>query len=170
MTIRPPFLVALFTLALATSTAQMASARGPSTEDERTMAVGLIHLLETDPFAESAKDARAWLTLWLIEVPDISLKVCADILGADLDSHKKFAPELVVQQMYSMAAFVIEHPDQASDTAAANTAGVVGVLKAYRAILEKHPHSHFASLDGLLERESSGELPALIAERSKTCK
>ena len=144
-------------------------ARGPSTEEERTKAVQLAHLLETDPLAKQAKEARSWLTLWLIEIPDITVSMCTALLGPEFDMDKKYGGELAMQQGFSAAAFKIEHPDQAGDNLAVNTASVEGVLRTYQAILSEHPKARFPSLDALQKARDAGQLPARVAELSKGC-
>jgi len=99
------------------------------------MAVALVHLLETDPLSAKAKEARAWLTVWLVEIPDISVTLCSDLLGTGFDSDEKYGAELMVQLAYSASAFVIEHPDQRSNDLAVDTAAVQGVLRAYQSLL-----------------------------------
>jgi len=68
-----------------------AAPRGPSTPEERTKALQIIHHLETDPLADT-KDERQWLTLWLVEVPDIHVPLCTEFFPSllrDSDSKKK---------------------------------------------------------------------------------
>src|SRR3981081_4693434 len=75
------------------------SKRGPSTPDERLTAVGAARLLESDPFHKDAKKMREWFTLWLIQVPDISIQVCGDYFGPVFGSHKIYEPEIFAQMM-----------------------------------------------------------------------
>jgi hypothetical protein len=56
-------------------------ARGPSTPEERAKVVSLTRSLERDPFGENAATARQWLREWIIEVPDIRVYACAELLG-----------------------------------------------------------------------------------------
>ena len=144
-------------------------ARGPSTPQERDQAVRLVHLLEADPLASKARDARTWLVTWLAEVPDITVAMCTGLLGPDFDSHGKFASELAVQQALSSAAFKIEHPDEAADDIAVNTAAVSGVLLAYESVLKQHPKAKQKSLDALIAARESGSLRARVVELSKSC-
>ena len=112
----------------------LARDRGPATAEERETAVTLARMLENDPLGPRAKDARQWLTVWLIAVPDITISVCGDLLGPVPRSAKKYASELVMQAAYSGVAFIIEHPDKAQDSIAVYNAGIEGALKAYAAI------------------------------------
>jgi hypothetical protein len=150
--------------------AQRAEARGPSTLEERNRAIGLVHLLETEPLHNGAQDARAWLLQWLIEIPDITVTMCPELLGPGFDSGGTYGPELTVQQGFSAAAFIIEHPDQASNDLRVDTASVKGVLRAYQAILVKHPEARSSPLDELLEAQRAGELAIRISRYSKECR
>jgi hypothetical protein len=46
------------------------------------------------------KDMRTWFTLWLIEVPDITVQVCGEELGPvfhESDRDKNFVSEILGQ-------------------------------------------------------------------------
>jgi hypothetical protein len=145
--------------------------RGPSTPDERAMAVKAARLLESDPFNADADKIRKWFTLWLIEIPDISIEVCGAYLGPVLSSKKNYSSEIFTQTMFSSAAFIIEHPDQAKDRVAVNLAGVEGALRIYESILKTRPKARWEFLDELVAKRDKGELRAYIEEITRTkCK
>jgi hypothetical protein len=146
--------------------------RGPSTPEERATAVKAARLLESDPFNKDGKKIREWFTLWLIEVPDISLEVCSGYLKPLYDSKSKnYATEIANQMMFSTAAFMIEHPEKAQDRVAVNTAGLEGALKTYESIIKEKPNAKSEFLDGLIARRGKGELAAYVQEVSNTdCK
>ena len=146
--------------------------RGPSTAEERATAVKGARLLESDPFNKDAKKTRAWFTLWLIQVPDISIEVCPAYLKPLYDAKgKNYSTEIATQMMFSSAAFVIEHPDQAQDRIAVNTAGLEGALKTYESIIKEKPKARWDFLDGLIARRDKGELPPYVQDVSDTdCK
>ena len=145
--------------------------RGPSTPEERDTAVKAARLLEADPFHKDAKKIREWLTLWLIEVPDISVELCSDYLGPVAGSKKNYSSEIFGQTMFSSAAFIVGHPDQAKDKVAVNLAGVEGALKAYEAILKIKPKARWEFLDGLIAKREKGELKGYVQEVAQTkCK
>jgi hypothetical protein len=152
------------------ASAQTNSARGPSTTEERARAVEVAHKLEVAPLDESLRGDREWLLLWLIQVPDIHVKICTNVLGDFMKAKYKHSSEIVGQLTFSAAAFVIEHPDQASSDLAQYQAGVEGVLKAYQAILKVKPKDRSKALDELLQLQSDGKLADSIKEASKTCK
>jgi hypothetical protein len=143
--------------------------RGPSTPEERAKAVRFAHDLESNPLGPQAKSEREWLTLWLIEVPDITVEVCPRLLGSELPDKKKFGTEILSQLMYSEAAFMIENPDKAKEKVSVHTAGVEGALKVYEAILKEHPKAQLKALDEIIARRDKGELQAHVQEAMKYC-
>ena len=145
-------------------TASSQAQRKASTPEERAQAVKVARLLETDPFHKEAKKMRQWFTLWLIEVPDISVELCGSYLGPVSSSDKNYSSEIFTQMGFSSAAFKIEHPDQANDRVAANLAGVEGSLKVYESILTTKPKAKSEFLDGLVEKRNKGELRAYVEE------
>lgn len=145
--------------------------RGPSTPEERATAIKAARLLESEPFHKDAKKMREWFTLWLIEVPDISIDVCTGYLEPLIESKKNYSSEIFGQMMFSSAAFIIEHPNQAKDKVAVNLAGMEGALKTYEAILKEKPKAKSEFLDGLIAKRGKGELQAYVEEVAKTkCK
>ena len=156
---------------LLTSPTLAQNKRGPSTPEERQTAVKAARLLESDPFNKDAKKTRQWFTIWLIEVPDIHIELCGDYLGPVFLSKKNYDSEIFEQTMFSSAAFIIEHPEQANDRVAVNLAGLEGALKTYEAILKAKPKSRWEFLDGLIAKRDKGELREYVQEISQTkCK
>jgi hypothetical protein len=156
---------------LLTSSGWAQKKRGPSTPEERDTAVKAARLLEVDPFHKDSKKMREWFTLWLIEVPDIHIELCSDYLGPVAGSNKNYATEIFGQTMFASAAFIIEHPEQASDRVAVNLAGVEGALKVYEAILKTKPKAKWEFLDALLAKRENGEVRSYVQEVTQTkCK
>jgi carboxypeptidase Q len=155
-------------LALAAASAQ--EARKPSTPEERARAVQVAKALELDPLGDGVKSGREWALRWLIEVPDVSVKLCGSLLGPVLGSRKNYSTEIFTQVMLSTAAFVIENPDKANDDVAAYTAGVEGALRAYESILKVKPKARWPFLDDLIVKRSEGELADYVREAAKHCK
>jgi hypothetical protein len=143
--------------------------RGPSTSEERARAVQFAHDLESNPLGPQAKSEREWLTLWLIDVPDITVEVCSRLLGPEIPDKKKFGTEIFSQLMYSEAAFMIENPDSVNEALEVHAAGVMGSLKAYEAILKDHPKARSKSLDEILSRRDKGTLKDHVREAMKFC-
>jgi hypothetical protein len=154
---------------LATFSSRAQQKRGPSTPEERAKAVQFAHDLENNPLGPQTKSEREWLTLWLIEIPDITVEVCPRLLGPELPDKKKYGTEILSQLMYSEAAFMIEKPDKAKEVLEVHAAGVVGSLKAYEAILKDHPKAKSKALDDILSRRDKGELKDHVQEAMKSC-
>src|SRR4051812_14374512 len=132
---RSCFCVIAVLLALAAfSTHASAQQRGPSTPEERARAVQTAKSLETDPLAPNIEKDREWLIKWLIEIPDISVKLCANLLGDLGESKNGYPGAITATTLASEAAFVIEHPEKSKDEEAIYLAGVDGALHAYEAI------------------------------------
>ena len=96
------------------------------------------------------------------------MNACLSSLGG-MDQHYPYAGELLLQYVFSMAVFVIEHPEMTNDPNAQQVAGVAEALRAYRAILGSKPDATSPSLDGLMETERQGCLPEFIRARSAGC-
>lgn len=167
---RPLAQLATLLLAIFVSIAAPAQQkRGPSTLEERTKAVQFAHDLETNPLGPQAKSEREWLTLWLIEVPDITVEVCSRLLGPEIPDKKKYGTEIFSQLMYAEAAFMIENPDKAKDSISIHTAGVNGALRVYEAILKEHPKAQSRALDEIAARRDKGELQNHVQEAMEYC-
>lgn len=138
--------------------------RKPSTPEERAEAVRIARSLEADPLGKDAAAAREKLLKWLVDAPDISVTLCTDFLKPLLGKKKNYSTELEMQQMFSSAAFIIEHPDRATDEPAVYQAGLEGTLKAYELILKTQPKAKWDFLDDLLARRDKGELKDYVMQ------
>ena len=167
-------LLTLSTIAIVVLTTQLSRAqenRKPSTPEERAQAVRLTRALEADPLSKDAKKARQWLLSWLIQVPDISVTICPDYLRPIFEKDKNYANDIFFQMTFSSAAFIIEHPEQATDDVAVNKAGLEGSLRAYEAIVKAKPKATWPFLDELVQRREKGTLAEYVREISTTkCK
>jgi hypothetical protein len=145
--------------------------RGPSTPEERERFVSIAHKFQTNPLDSGLAKDREWAILWLIQVPDISAKMCTDVLGGSFIKEKySHAPEITAQMLLSSGAFAIENPDKAKDDKAQYLSAVEGVLKAYQAILQQEPQAKSKALDDLLQKQSDGKLADFVRDASKKCK
>ena len=143
--------------------------RGPSTPKERSKALRLIRQLEAEPLGEKAREARRWLALWLLDVPDLQVRYCAEIVGGDRSARERVRPDLLAQIPWSGAAFLIENPGKRDERSEIYTAGLLGALRAYEALLKDRPDQRSPLLDQLLAKRDAGELPAFVAETSQAC-
>jgi hypothetical protein len=64
---------------------------------------------------ENAPATRQWLRKWIIEVPDIKVYACDELLSQGLGGNYPYSSEVKLQPMFSAAAFAIQHPDKARD-------------------------------------------------------
>ncbi|HEX5433993.1 MAG TPA: hypothetical protein VFY05_07130 [Candidatus Angelobacter sp.] len=141
--------------------------RGPSTPQERARFVAIAHKMEENPLDPSLRQDRDWATHWIIDIPDINVNPCANLLGNFMESPYRYKAEINGQVAFSMAAFKIEHPDKAGDVVATNTAALEGALKAYRSILRIEPTAQSPFLEGLAQEESEGKLTDYVRELVK---
>jgi len=141
----------------------------PSTLADRTRAVETAHALENDPLGATAADGRAWVLAWLGSAPDVTVNVCLELIDPLLKSKKPDAAALAVQLAITSGAFVIEHPEQATDDAVVSRAGLLGVLRAYERIVAQHPKSQISFLDDLRHKRDNGELAAFVSKGLAKC-
>lgn len=142
--------------------------RGPSTADERKRFVAIAHKMEDAPLDPALRKERDWALRWLIAIPDINVNPCdSEVLGNFQESGYKYISEIRGQFSFSMAAFMIEHPDKAKDVAATNAAGAEGVVKAYRSILRDDPVAQSRILEALSALQRENKLANYVKEVTK---
>jgi hypothetical protein len=107
------------------------------------------------------------LRKWIIEVPDIKVYACDDLLGHGLGDNYPYSTEVKLQPMFSAAMFAIEHPDKARDEHAQHYAGVGGALRVYEALLKSKHDARSAFLDDLLAKRDHGGLADHVAKLAK---
>lgn len=157
----------LIIAAAALSLSQDQPKRGPSTPDERKRFVAIAHEMEAAPLDPSLRKDRDWALHWIIDIPDINVNPCAELLGKFMESRYRYKAEINGQVAFSMAAFMIEHPEKAKDIVAVNTAALQGALKAYRSILRVEPTAQSPLLEAMAQRESEGKLTDHVRELVK---
>lgn len=147
-----------------------AQQRGPSTAEERARAVQTAKSLQSDPLAPNVQQDREWLLKWLIEVPDISVKMCTTFLGDLGDSKSSYPGSIIATLLASEAAFVIENPQKAKDLDAVYFAGIEGALHTYEAIRSKDTSYRLSHLDDLIQKRDQGKLSDYVHATAKKCK
>lgn len=141
-----------------------------STPEERAKAVSIARALEAEPLGKQAKEQRRWIVNWLIEVSDINVKACTNLLGPAGGAKKNYDSELFGQTLASAAAFVITNPDKAKNDIAVYGAALEGALKAYESILKAEPKARSPFLDDLLVKREQGQLAGYVREVAMRCK
>lgn len=141
-----------------------------SSPDDRRRFVSIVENLERAPLDPALGTDRRWAIEWLTDAPDVTVTVCADLLGGLL-SEKNFAhsPEIVVQYPLAMAAFIIENSDKAKDPDAQQLAGIASALKAYRAMRNTQPDNKSPALEKLIDAQDRGELPGVVQKAYLRC-
>jgi hypothetical protein len=147
---------------------ELRAERGPATPKERAKALKLVRQLETDPFGDNASDSRRWLALWQLDVTDLQVRYCAEVLGGTPAALRKVRPEILAQIPWSGVAYLIEKPE-AKTKAEIYLAGVEGALRAYEVMVRTRPDLRSPLLDDLIAKRAAGELAAYVAETSNAC-
>ena len=129
-----PTLSLLFALVAAA-----AQSHGPASTEERQRMVAIAHKLEAAPLNQALFPEREWAKQWVLQNPDVRIRMCLQLLPDLRRPRYKFRLEILDQMMLSSAAFLIEHPDKAGDHLRENVGGLQGVLKAYAAIVKAIP-------------------------------
>ena len=130
------------------------------------MALTLIDNLEKNPLGPDAIEARRWLTVWLIEVPDIHIAFCLDLLPPLPKGNKNDANIIATQLMYSGARYAIQHPGSAADDPGQAIAGVEGTLRTYEVLVAQKPKDHLPAMDDLLKQREAGTLTDYVKTQS----
>ena len=143
--------------------------RSPSSAKDRQRVVTIAHKMEEKPLDNGQQSDREWALKWVIDVPDIHVDLCPEVLGDFTASEYKYRTLITVQLTLSSAAFLIQHPDKNEDQVAEFTAGVEGVLRAYKSILHSHPRERSPDLDDLMNKQKSGQLADFIKDAAETC-
>ncbi|HZH31704.1 MAG TPA: hypothetical protein VEY11_13155 [Pyrinomonadaceae bacterium] len=163
---------ALFVLLLASLCQSSLSAqeRGPSTEQERRRAVELATSLENEPLGKNAKDYRRELFLFLVQVPDINVTLCTNVLGDPKKIKGDYSAEISGQQIFSQARFIIQNPELANDQHQVYLAGVEGTLRAYTALKQAKPKVKIEGFELLLTKQQAGHLSEFVKSAMSGCK
>ena len=143
--------------------------RGPSTAEERARAVKIAHELENEPLAKDAKENRDWVIQWIVDIPDITVTVCDEYFGTLTKPVRGHTREIVNQMVISSAAYMIEHPDKVKDEQAIATAGLLGSLKTYQAILKQEPDARWPYIDKIVLMRDQGKLDDFVSDTRRKC-
>jgi hypothetical protein len=148
-------------------TVGIARAQSTSTPEERAKWVQITRKLEVNPLDKDALKDAEWALMRVIDVKDIHVTICGGVMK-DLGANKyKYGGNLIQQYLLASAAFTVENPDKANDSAAANRAALESVLKAYGAIVRQIPKAKSESIDGLTKTLSDGKLSEYLQEKCK---
>ena len=133
----------------------------PSTPQERKQIEELSKKLEQNPLDRSlTKDTRR-LFQRIIDVPDITVTLCNDVMPW-LREDYKYAPELSVTYTFGAAAFVIENP--MADPGASSWAGLEAALRGYQNIVKRNPDDKSRTMERALDQRDMGTLESKVKE------
>jgi hypothetical protein len=150
--------------------AAVAGDRGPSTPEERKQALTYIEDYLSDPLSAHNTDEREWVLKWVIEVPDVHVKVCM-ILDQLPKGNKKHGADIFSGEVLAQTAYVLEHPMNTDDLNAQLEAGVEGALRVYAAVVKANEKDRQPFLDDLMKRRDEGTLNDFVKERAtQSCK
>lgn len=135
-----------------------AAAQDTSTPEERAQWVEVTHKLESAPLDDSVNKQGEAAFKRLSDVHDVHVPLCPALLSEFNGMKYAYAHTITRQYMMASGAFIIENPDKAADTKAANLSAVESVLKTYQAILKQKPDAKAKQLDDLLKKQSQGKL------------
>lgn len=108
--------------------------------------------------------------VWLIEIPDLTVKYCTDFLGDLSQEKKEYSGVLAASMMANEASFMIEHADKRKDSTAVYFVGVDGALDSYQTIQKKDSSYHLARMDELIQKREQGQLAQWVKTTAKGCK
>ncbi len=164
-------------LVLALSAGAQTTRTEPSTPEERARALQVTRKLEKDPLGPQAVEERNWLTKWIIEIPDITVPVCDEVLKPLLAgevSQYRYSKQLVAQELAGAAAYMIEHPkeDNSDDVNdyAINRAGLESALNAYEAIVKSGAKGgKWGPLEEMLKKRQAGQVDDYVRAATLRC-
>jgi len=145
------------------------AAEARSSPEDRQRFLSVAGNLEQAPLKLGLAADREWALAWLTNAPDVTVTLCPDALGGLVGSNYLYAGEIILQNSFSMGAFLIEHPEAANDLNAQQLVGVEGALKAYRSILRDAPDAKSPALERLVETQTRGQLPDFVRKAWRRC-
>src|SRR5437588_7114850 len=87
--------------------AAAAQSRDSATAEQRQRVVAIAHKLEAVPLDQALSPEKAWAKQWVLEHPEIRIRMCMQLLPGLRRPKYKFRLEIVDQMMLSTAAVLI---------------------------------------------------------------
>jgi hypothetical protein len=141
--------------------------RGPSTAEERSQALDVIHQFQADPLNPALAAKIQWVVKWTMEVPDIRLDLCTSFFNLP-KADSKDGQKLFNAMVFAQTAFVLENPDKKDDGMAQVEAGVDGVLHTYEQLLKVNAKDKQPFLNKLIKRRNEGTLKKFVEEHASS--
>ena len=149
--------------------AAWAARQHKSTPKERQKIVNMSTQYDANILAPEAGKLASEIMDWWVEVPDLTLNWCPELLTDERPEDGALAEAVLLQGLAAAGVFVIEHPQQEADVRASWIAGLEGVVRAYRNLLELDSAHRDDFLDRLVKIESSGKLGKYVDTHSEGC-
>jgi len=144
-------------------------AEKPTPAAKKAEMIQLIDTLEKHPTAPNAKQLRDKVLTWLNEAPDVTITLCDEFLGVENFPEDKPGRELLLQQPFAEAKFILEHPDQAGDDVAVHVAGIEGALRTYAVMKANDANFSIPSMEGLVKLQGEQKLPEYVRQAMAKC-
>ncbi len=154
------------TLACVVTPALPAEATSPQAGAEM---IRLIDALEKSPNGPDAPEQRRKVLQWLTDAPDVTVELCGDYLGIEKFKPGDKAGDLVLQQAFSEARYILENPDAPQDGQAVHLAGVEAVLRTYAAMQADDPKLVIAPLEKLSRLQADQKLSEHVTKAMAKC-
>ena len=148
---------------------QQEAKRGPSTPEERKRYLAIVAKFEKSPLDPGLIRDIDWARQWLEDIPDVNVTICPTPLGRLRMENYEYKSRIGVQFTLAMGAYLIEHPEKASDTISQYKAGVQSALRMYKAILKTKPEAKSKAMEDLLDKQADGTLNDFIRQAGKLC-
>jgi len=120
--------------------------------------VAITRQLESSPLDDNVNKQGEAAFQRLSDVHDVHVPLCPTLLSEFNGMKYAYAHAITRQYILASGAFIIENPDKATDTRAANRSAVESVLKTYQAILKQKLDARAKPLDDLLKKQGQGKL------------
>jgi len=141
----------------------------PTSPETRAEMIQLIDILEKHPNDPDARAARGKVMTWLTSAPDVTVKMCGDLLGDASKYTKDQSGDFLIQLAFSEAKFILENPASAKDDQAVHMAGVEGMLRTYASMKADNPKLKIVPLETLAQMQAEAKLPEHVAKAIKKC-
>ena len=151
-------------LAIVISTSALAQDTKPTTPEERTHWVEVLHKLEAQPSDQSTISEAERVVKRLIEAPDFHMTICPVIT----ELPPKYAQKEAVLQLFMIGLAGYQVETGKTDNEGANLYALHSVLKGYAVLVQQNARATDKKLDELAKLDADGKLPELI--KKKGCK
>ena len=127
-----------------------------------------IRRLEASPLAPDAGAARQALLTWLSGSPDVTVRLCADLVGPLAEADSETLVGYTVLFAAASAGAIIESPRLGDDPGAVSLAAMERLLASY-AVARASGAPAVRFLDRMQERQEAGTLGPYLREQTEGC-